>query len=349
MRLGEGSSFEPCVGAEAVAVEVSADGVAKASAAGYFGPGSKLRVGGHTEAIFDLASLTKPMTAVAFVKAKLPREAPLESFLPELRGTPVGHLPLELFFAHRAGVPAHVSLFGPVLEGRAVDPAEALLFAAASRVELANGETEHRPIYSDVGYILAGVALARAVGARDAGEAIEELVVRPLGLLRSLGTARGLRSHTEFDERVVPTEIVDFRGGEVRGVVHDENAWVLTGEGGSGHAGMFGTLEGVLGFARHTLELGEEASWLFVPRKNGSQLAGFDGKSPTGSSAGEVLGASTYGHLGFTGTSFWVDPALGIGVSLLTNRVHPTRENARIRAARPRAHDALARLALAKK
>lgn len=337
-----------CEDADAVAAEVVADGVAKTVAAGYFRRGMASFVGGDVDAIFDLASLTKPMTAVAFFKAKLSPEAPLGWFLPELRGTSAGEVPIELFFAHRSGVPAHLSLFAPLLEGRTVDAADALMIAALSRAELPDGHDEHAPVYSDTGYILAGVALARAVGARDAGEAIEELVSRPLGLHHVLGTARGLRSRADFDARVVPTEVVAFRGGEVRGAVHDENAWALTGSGGSGHAGMFGTLGAVLAFAHHTLDLGEDAEWLFRPRKSGSQLAGFDGKSSEGSSAGEVLGHRTYGHLGFTGTSFWVDPALGIGVSLLTNRVHPTRENPRIRVARPRAHDALARLALSK-
>ena len=69
--------------------------------------------------------------------------------------------------------------------------------------------------------------------------------------------------------------------------------------------------------------------------------AGFDGKSPEDSSAGALAGPRTFGHLGFTGTSLWIDPDAGAVVALLTNRVHPTREHIAIRAARPGAHDAL--------
>jgi CubicO group peptidase (beta-lactamase class C family) len=94
------------------------------------------------------------------------------------------------------------------------------------------------------------------------------------------------------------------------------------------------------------LELRGKVDWLVRERPGGTLRAGFDGKSEDGSSAGTVLGPRTFGHLGFTGTSFWVDPDARVGVTLLTNRVHPTRDNASIRAARPRAHDALARLAL---
>jgi CubicO group peptidase (beta-lactamase class C family) len=80
---------------------------------------------------------------------------------------------------------------------------------------------------------------------------------------------------------------------------------------------------------------------LLRDRPGGSLRAGFDAKSPTSSAAGDLCGPRTFGHLGFTGTSLWCDPAAGIVSVLLTNRVHPTRENPRIRAARPLVHDAL--------
>src|SRR5690606_36072966 len=116
------------------------------------------------------------------------------------------------------------------------------------------------------------------------------------------------------------------------------------GEGGSGHAGMFGTIAAVLAFAceaADAVEMGD-ARWLVAPWPDGaSNLAGFDGKSATGSSAGSRAGPRTFGHLGFTGTSSWIDPDQGVATVLLTNRVHPTRENVRIRAARPQVHDAL--------
>jgi len=85
----------------------------------------------------------------------------------------------------------------------------------------------------------------------------------------------------------------------------------------------------------------ERLEWLVRERPGGTLRAGFDGKSPAGSSAGSRLGPRSFGHLGFTGTSLWIDPDARIVVSLLTNRVCPTREHLAIRAARPWVHDAL--------
>jgi CubicO group peptidase (beta-lactamase class C family) len=145
-----------------------------------------------------------------------------------------------------------------------------------------------------------------------------------------------------------PTETVAWRGGEVVGAVHDENAWAISGAGGSGHAGIFGTVGAVLAFGGAVLDRidAPELAWLVRPRPGGTLCAGFDGKSPQGSSAGERMGPRSVGHLGFTGTSLWIDPDAGVVVALLTNRVCPTRDNVAIRAARPWAHDALYEAAL---
>ena len=146
-----------------------------------------------------------------------------------------------------------------------------------------------------------------------------------------------------------PTEEVPWRGGVVRGRVHDENAWALTGLGGSGHAGMFGTLGAVLAFGCAVLDgldgrgpfADADVRELTRERPFGSLRAGFDGKSEEGSSAGASFGPRAFGHLGFTGTSLWIEPDAGVVVVLLTNRVHPTRDNVAIRGARPGAHEAL--------
>jgi len=205
-------------------------------------------------------------------------------------------------------------------------------------------------------YLLAGAMVARATGCTDAGEAIARRVVEPLGRTHDLGTARGIEARVpDFTKRCAPTEDVAWRGGVVRGEVHDENAWILSKKGGSGHAGMFGTAEATLAFATAAydaivhgdgpLGTGVGLGWMIEPRPLGTERAGFDGKSPEGSSAGPRLGPASFGHLGFTGTSLWIDPEASggaIAVVLLTNRVHPTRENATIRAARPEVHSELA-------
>jgi CubicO group peptidase (beta-lactamase class C family) len=161
-----------------------------------------------------------------------------------------------------------------------------------------------------------------------------------------------LRSrHSDFAERCLPTETVPFRNGVVRGVVHDENAWALSGHALSGHAGLFGTALGVAHFGRALLDVfhGRSEAWLdarsltplLKERAGGTLRAGFDGKSADQSSAGSRAGMRSFGHLGFTGTSLWCDPDADRALVLLTNRVCPTRNNPRIRAARPVVNDAL--------
>lgn len=302
------------------------------------------------------------MTAFALSQSGLSRETLLGDVLEDLRETASASVPLELFLAHRAGLEGHVRLYAPLEQARSFDRRLALRSAADARRPDAGGAAPaggFPPMYSDLGFILVGEAMARASRARDAGEVVEHLVAAALGR-NDLGTARRLSAcGIDFERRVCPTEVVAWRGGEIRGVVHDENAWALTSHGGSGHAGMFGTASAVLAFgcaAFDAIERGEGAlalpepnsdlGWLVRPRAGGSLRAGFDGKSETGSSAGERAGPRTFGHLGFTGTSLWIDPDAACVVVVLTNRVCPTRENVAIRAARPAVHDALFAMAL---
>lgn len=333
-----------------VAERIVREGVAPMAAAGW-ARGAARDVGGSTDVLFDLASVTKPMTAVAVAWAHIDPLRPLVAWLPEARGTASESVPLELLLSHRAGLDAHRTLYAPLLRGDAMDQTAALREAADARRADARGEVPPEgfpPLYSDLGYVLAGVALARAVGARDAGEAIGRVVLEPLGIAGRAGTIRDLASRGASGP-FAPTETVAWRGGPVVGAVHDENAWALTGLGGSGHAGIFGTVDAVLTFGRAVLDgiRSGELEWLVRERPGGTLRAGFDGKSPEGSSAGTRTGPRTVGHLGFTGTSMWIDPDAGIVVSLLTNRVCPTREHVAIRAARPWAHDALFDAAMA--
>ena len=322
----------------------------------------ELSAGGATDAFFDLASLTKPMTALAIAHAGLQKRR-LGALLTPASATPSEDATLELLLAHRAGLEANLPLFRPLADGGKVDVNEALKQAASARRPDAPGVIPPEgfsPLYSDLGYILAGQALAGSVGVRDAGDAIARLVVEPLGLSDELGSARALEAGGDkvgFGRRVVPTEVAAWRGGEIRGRVHDENAFALTGDGGSGHAGMFGTVGSVLAFGvgaldaiargRGPLATDDDLDWLVRPRHGGALRAGFDGTSDGGGSmAGTRCGPRTFGHLGFTGTSLWIDPDAEAIVVLLTNRVHPTRESAGIRGARPRAHDELFAAAL---
>ena len=139
----------------------------------------------------------------------------------------------------------------------------------------------------------------------------------------------------------------------MRGVVHDENAWAVARWGIAGHAGLFGDAESVMMLGVAILEiLAGQTAALMTPndlgpllrsRPGGTLLAGFDQKSGTLPSAGSRFGPRTFGHLGFTGTSLWIDPDAELVGVLLTNRVYPTRTSAdAIRRARPAVYDRLA-------
>jgi CubicO group peptidase (beta-lactamase class C family) len=310
----------------------------------------------HDETPFDLASVTKPVVATTIARlvrrGVLTWKTPLETLLPELSGTATGPVALELLLAHRAGVDAHRALYAPLASGTAVDPAAMLVAAAESRRPDCAGEPPAEgfpPLYSDLGYLLAGAAASRAVGLP-----LDELIARETSSMLGLdiaGAAAWRTANAHFLDEVAPTEIVSWRGGEIVGAVHDENAWAYAGYGVAGHAGLFGTAESVARFGAAFLDAlsGRDQRWLTPAeaavlcrrRPFGTLRAGFDGRSAEGSAAGSAFGAASFGHLGFTGTSLWCDPDASIVAVILTNRVNPTRDNVAIRATRPALHDAL--------
>lgn len=313
----------------------------------------------RVDTIFDLASLTKPVTALSLARlarrGALGREEALAAVLPELAATRSARVPIDLFAAHRAGLDGHRPIYAPLVEGGEVDPRAALVIAADARREDCAGDppTEgFAPVYSDLGYLLLGASIAARAGeaAVDLDRVMLREVIAPLGL--DLGSARQLRARgVGFDDRVAPTEVVGWRGGVVRGAVHDENAWAIVRDAAAGHAGLFGDARSVLDLGLSLLDvLGARARSFLDPedlapqvreRPGGSLLAGFDRKSGPTPSAGSRFGARTFGHLGFTGTAVWIDPDAEIVGVLLTNRVHPTRDTDLIRKARPAVFDAL--------
>jgi CubicO group peptidase (beta-lactamase class C family) len=175
----------------------------------------------------------------------------------------------------------------------------------------------------------------------------------------------GYRPAPALVPRIAPTEMDPWRGRVVRGEVHDENAFALGGV--APHAGLFGTAPDLARLAQALLDGGVFAGRRLVSRATvelftlragvpaSSRALGWDtptnesglrssvGGQPGYSSAGSILSARSFGHTGFTGTSMWMDPERGLYVILLTNRVHPTRENDAIRGVRSRVADAAVR------
>jgi len=338
-----------------VARRTSGGWAVRAGAAGH----TSLGCSASLDTVFDLASVTKPFVAVCLARlverGELDFATPLGALLEESRGTASEAATLELLGSHRAGLSAHGALFEPLLQGRAVNRAAALRAAANLLRDECRGafpEAGHAPVYSDLGYLLLGEALARSARL-PLDELLRREVSSPIGSHAT--SARGWRTSAgeRFWERVAPTERVPFRGGLLRGEVHDENAWALSGHAASGHAGLFGRVTDVLTLGTALLDALADRDRAFLSqttlsrmvreRPGGTLRLGFDGKSETGSSAGPSAGPLTFGHLGFTGTSLWCDPAADAVTVLLTNRVCPTRLNSAIREARPKVHEALFR------
>jgi CubicO group peptidase (beta-lactamase class C family) len=306
------------------------------------------------DTVYDLASLTKPFVAVTALRLSqagiVDLQAPVSATLSELEGTPGGEANLARLLSHRAGLSPWGGLFREATTPTgSVETKRFMLREAATRV---HGEHAPSSVYSDLGYIVAGETLVRA-----SGHPLDALVRReisdPLGISEEVFYAGALAPERRAGllERIAPTEHCEFRGRVVLGEVHDENCFVFGGV--AGHAGLFGQADGVLDFGLALLDALEGRSrwldqgllrWALRPLAGGGHVVGWDSKSAEGSSAGSLFSARSFGHLGFTGTSIWCDPARALCVVLLTNRVHPTRENIKIRAYRPRFHDAVVKL-----
>jgi CubicO group peptidase (beta-lactamase class C family) len=203
--------------------------------------------------------------------------------------------------------------------------------------------------YSDLGFILLGCLLERQYG-QPLSTLFLDKVARPLGLApiayRPLGGSSPL---PDRPDAYAATEACGWRGRVLVGEVDDENAWALGGV--AGHAGLFATAKAVWQFAQALLDtaVGRRSwlppelllqSWQRRPSPDGSTRAiGWDTPSAVGSTAGDYFSPRSIGHLGFTGTSLWIDPDHDVIVVLCTNRVHPSREATGIQRLRPEVHN----------
>ncbi len=299
--------------------------------------------------IYDLASLTKVIATTTLMMRRVESGAldlddTAATYLPELEGRPVGDATLRDLLAHSSGLPCCTELFRELGEHLDRDEARAGYLEHIASTEMEAGARE-RAIYSDLGVLLLGEVLERRAG-RPLDDLVQEEVLDPLGLRDT-----GYLPDPALRDRIAPTEPDDWRGRLPHGEVHDENTHALGGV--APHAGLFGTARDVATFAQAMLNGGayggrriaaNQTVALFTRRAElvpgSSRALGWDTPSEP-SSAGRFFSARSYGHTGFTGTSLWIDPELELIVVLLTNRVHPTRENIAIRRLRPAIHDAV--------
>jgi CubicO group peptidase (beta-lactamase class C family) len=285
--------------------------------------------------IFDIASLTKPFVATLIhrlcARRALDIDRPVRALWPEVQDRPVAAETLRALLSHRAGLPPWLPLHRDH-QGRAV-----VLAAAAATTDAP------RPTYSDLGYLIVGEIAQRAAG-EPLSAALSREVLEPLGLF-------SVRWGPVRPEETLPTGFCADRQRVVHGEVNDENAAAAGGI--AGHAGLFAHVADVCRLGRAWLAAldGAEGALLpadvarraVTPLQPGTHALGWDTTKPDGSSAGTLMGPRTFGHLGFTGCSLWVDPEARLVVALLTNRTHPTRDNVAIRTFRPAFHDAVVR------
>lgn len=310
---------------------------------------------------FDLASLTKVLatTGLALLAAErgeIGLDAPLAEQLPVLGSGPWRRITPRHLLEHSSGLDAwrgyHAELAafaGGAWVARRTGRDAVRRMVAAERPAAPPGRQSR---YSDLGFILLDWLLERAGGV-GLDRLFQRRLARPLELadlffvdLKAPARAAAARRGRSF----AATERCGWRGRVLCGEVHDDNTYAMGGV--SGHAGLFGTAAAVGRLAAVWLDGWQgrpgplapdwvRRFWTRSAVAGSDRRLGFDGRSATGSQAGERMGPDSVGHLGFTGTSLWIDPDRALIAVLLTNRVHPRRADERIRDFRPRLHDAL--------
>lgn len=295
--------------------------------------------------LYDLASVTKAVATTAavmrlFDEGKVGLDDRAGRFIPAFDTGARSAVTVEQLLRHRAGLPPFRRYFLTCTTAQ-----QTLDSVLATPLVARPGDST---IYSDFSFIVLG-KIVEAAGGTTLDRYVDSVFYAPLGMTRTM-----FLPPAELRDSVAPTEFDSlYRRRLVRGEVHDENAFALGGV--SGHAGVFSTAGDLAVFMQMLMNGGTyggtrylraQTVALFTGRRDTSQERGlgWDFVSTGGyTSAGRLLGARTFGHTGFAGTSVWADPEKKIFVILLTNRVFPTRNNNKIRDVRPAVHDAVMR------
>jgi CubicO group peptidase (beta-lactamase class C family) len=299
--------------------------------------------------IFDLASLTKPLatTLAAMLLCQQGRLEPdqyLAALVPAAARGDKREITIAQLLAHTSGLPD----YRPYYRELALLPESER--RSRLRQLLLNEPLLHPPgttaLYSDLGFMLLEWVVESAAGQRIdrflAQQVYAPLQAAPLFFID--------RRPPALAAVYAATEECAWRGHLIDAEVHDENAHALGGI--AGHAGLFGTAAAVHTILAELLAAyhGQSAGRLFRPEvvrrfwqpvSGAGKTLGFDLPAAVGPSCGRFFPPDSIGHLGFTGTSFWIHRAHQLSVILLTNRVHPSRDNIAIRQFRPQIHDAV--------
>jgi beta-N-acetylhexosaminidase len=298
------------------------------------------------DTIYDAASLTKPVVTATLVamlaeSSQLDLDARIARYLPEWAAGPNpewrARVTMRLLLTHTSGLPAREDYFRTLKTRREI--------VARVLAEPLAYEPGTQSVYSDLGFILLGEIVERLSG-EPLDQLARERIFAPLGMKATMfAPPKPLRA------RIAPTENdTQFRHRLLRGEVHDENAWVMGGI--AGHAGMFANAADLSAFCQMLLNGGLYAHQRTLRRQTIAEFVRAEPLSAkthtlgwmartTNSTSGRYFSEHSFGYLGFTGGSIWIDPDKQLFVVLLTNRVHPTRENDKIARVRRTLHDAI--------
>ncbi len=281
-----------------------------------------------SDTIYDLASVSKAVgttsAAMQLIESgRLLLHAPVMDYLPEFQGPGKDKILVRHLLEHRAGLPAFLPFYkeakgyAAVLQKVCQTPLEA--------------DPDTRTKYSDLGMILAGEIIARTSG-KTLDQFLSDEIFRALGM-----NSTSYRPPRTWKKRIAPTEQDPWRGYVVHGEVHDENAFAMGGV--AGHAGLFSSSRDLAVFAQMMLNRGLYQDRRFIRASTITQFTTAQniakgnnrglgwGKPLADYWTGSVFSPQAFGHTGFTGTMIWIDPERDCFLVLLTNRVHPSRNN----------------------
>jgi serine-type D-Ala-D-Ala carboxypeptidase len=297
------------------------------------------------ETVYDLASVTKVVATttacmILHDRGLFQLDQPIIELLPDFAAKnsssedPRRQVTLRMLLAHSSGLPAYIKLFQTAHN-------KDDLLQQALRV-LLTAEPGSRAEYSDIGFILLGQAIEKL-----AGEPLDQFCQREI--FAKLNLAQTCFNPPAEQKPTIPPTEDDrtFRHRLIQGEVNDENAFVMGGV--ASHAGCFSTALDVSVFAQCMLQGGtplvkKETLEIFTRRQDSppgtSRALGWDTPSQP-SQSGRYFSSRSYGHLGYTGTSLWIDPDRQLSVTLLTNRTWPDRGSQSIKQFRPAFHNAV--------
>lgn len=292
--------------------------------------------------LFDLASLTKVISTTNCAMICIDRglfnlDDRVAKYIPQFAANGKGNITIRNLLVHNSGLPAYKRYYKMY-----DNAADVLNDIYSTKLEYPTGT---KTVYSDLGIITLGKIIEKVTGMTLDKFAKKE-IFDPLGMKNTMYNPPGsLKKHC------APTEYDNYwRHRQIQGEVHDETASMLGGV--AGHAGLFSTAGDIAKVLQMLLQKGKyndkqiikpATVKLFTKRQSdeSTRALGWDTKSKTGSSAGDLFSDDSYGHTGFTGTSVWTDPERKLFVVFLTNRVYPTRKNHKIFKVRPALHNAV--------